>query len=116
MAHVLIAVGSCHRQAPHIFWATQWLSLLLKNCKVSRIIWTADIKGSGRMYMNRLVCGDTTLSATEMEALLKEAETRCGRSKEIITVDLDLMQYDGQRFHLKDWPRPYIQQLLNDVR
>ena len=25
------------------------------------------------------------------------------------------MQYGDQRFHLQDWPRPYIQQLLGET-
>ena len=37
------------------------------------------------------------------------------RSREHVTIDLDLMQYDSQRYHLKDWSRPYIQLLLPDI-
>ncbi len=33
-----------------------------------------------------------------------------------MTLDLDLMQYGAQRMHLHDWPRPYIQQLINDIQ
>ncbi len=38
-----------------------------------------------------------------------------GRTKQQVTIDLDLMLYDDERYHLRDWPHPYIQQLIDDV-
>ena len=112
---VIIAMGSNTRQVVHIEWASEWLSTLLSNVKLSRLLWTQDIKGTGLMYMNRLVSGYTLLSADEIEQVLKAAEARTGRSKPLVTLDLDLMQYDEQRYHLRDWPRPYIQRLIDEV-
>jgi 2-amino-4-hydroxy-6-hydroxymethyldihydropteridine diphosphokinase len=34
------------------------------------------------------------------------------REKGIVTIDLDLMEHDGVRYHLEDWQRPYIKMLL----
>ena len=67
------------------------------------------------MYMNRLVRGTTSLHYDELQQLLKSIEASTGRSPHSVTIDLDLMQYDQQRYHEKDWPRPYIQQLLPDI-
>ena len=67
------------------------------------------------MYMNRLATGHTTLTAEALIYELKRMEAETGRTRNGITIDLDLMQYGEQRFHEKDWPRPYIQQLLPDV-
>ena len=115
MHKVLIAIGSNHRQSVHVQWASQWLSKLLDNCLLSRCLWTPDIKGTGRWYMNRLAVGNTSLSPAELEQRLKEAEVMLGRTKQQVTIDLDLMLYDGVQYHLSDWPRPYIQQLLQDI-
>lgn len=115
MATVIISLGSNHRQAAHIQWASQWLQTMLTDTTCSRLLWTTDIKGSGIVYMNRLIKGTTDLSADSLNALLKAAEQRCGRQGSRVSVDLDLMQYDQQRLHLRDWPRPYIQQLINDI-
>jgi hypothetical protein len=32
-----------------------------------------------------------------------------------VTIDLDLLQYDEQRYHEKDWQRPYVSLIINDI-
>ena len=111
----LIALGSNHRQPVFIQWASQRIGVLLDNPQYSDTMWTKDIKGSGRMYMNRLVAGTTLLSVREIEQKLKEIETEAHRTTDQVTIDLDLMQYDSERYHLRDWPRPYISNLLGKL-
>lgn len=116
MTHrVLIALGSNYQQAAHLQWAVQRLSQFVTDLHLSRTLWTPDVKGSGLMYMNQLALGTTTLSAVDLEQALKASETATGRNHQQVTIDLDLMLYDDERFHLRDWPRPYIQQLIEDV-
>lgn len=114
---VIIALGSNICQNAHIQWASQRLEDLLSDCKMSSTLWTEDIKGSGKMYMNRLVYGHTEKGVEELERSLKELEAQCGRrpSSPDVPIDLDLMQYDQQRYHKKDWERPYIQNLIPDI-
>lgn len=117
MTHdVIIALGSSHLQAVHIQWASERLASCLQHLRLSRRLWTEDIRGTGIFYMNRLVAASTTLSATALEQQLKAIEAETRRTSDSVTLDLDLMQYDSQRFHEKDWPRPYIQQLLPDIQ
>ena len=112
MTHrVLIALGSNYQQAAHLQWAVQRLSQFVTDLHLR----TPDVKGSGLMYMNQLALGTTTLSAVDLEQALKASETATGRNHQQVTIDLDLMLYDDERFHLRDWPRPYIQQLIDDV-
>ena len=116
MSHqVLIALGSNSRPTVFMAWAAGRLTALLSDVRFSRIIWTKDVKGGGRLYMNRLAYGTTDLTALELQQALKAMEAETGRSRELVTLDLDLMQYDQERHHLNDWPRPYIQQLLPDL-
>ena len=112
MASVLIALGSNYHQSAHIHWASQRLSAILDDVTLSRILWTPDIHGRGIWYMNRLLWAKTTLSPTQLTALLKEIEQETQRTRQHVTIDLDLMQFDQQRYHLDDWERPYIQMLL----
>ena len=116
MHQVLIALGSNYRQNAHIQWASERLSCLLDDPHMSRKLWTQDIHGTGQWYMNRLVAGDTSLSLDEINKKLKEIETEAHRTKECVTLDLDLMLYDQERFHLRDWPRPYIKRLFPDIK
>ena len=115
MAYVLVALGSNCRPDVYMTWAAQRLCVLLEKVQYSRRIWTHDIKGSGVMYLNQLVAGSTSLTAKELETALKVIEREGRRSKEHVTIDLDLMQYDDMRYHEKDWPRPYIQLLIKDI-
>ena len=46
---------------------------------------------------------------------LKAIEKEGHRSRGHVTIDLDLMLYNDARYHEKDWPRPYIQLLINDI-
>ena len=115
MFNVIISLGSNTTPAAHVYWASQWLSHTFPDIRFSRTLWTPDIKGTGRFYMNRLAAATTTLSREAVEQLLKQAEAATRRTADSVTLDLDLMQYDAERLHLKDWPRPYIQQLLPDI-
>ncbi|MBQ3699299.1 MAG: 2-amino-4-hydroxy-6-hydroxymethyldihydropteridine diphosphokinase [Prevotella sp.] len=117
MTHdVIIALGSCYLPAVHIQWASERLAACLQPLRFSRKLWTEDIHATGLFYMNRLVAASTTLSAPALEQQLKAIEAETRRTRDCVTLDLDLMQYDGQRFHEKDWPRPYIRQLLPDIQ
>ncbi len=115
-ATVLVALGSDTLQAAHIQWASQRLSQLLNGLHLSRTLWTADIHGTGRYYMNRLAVGTTTLPADQLQQALKAVEQASLRSPGRVTIDLDLMQYGTLRYHLRDWPRNYIQRLLPEVQ
>ena len=116
MHQVLIALGSNYHQNAHIQWASERLSRMLHDIHLSRKLWTQDIHGTGQWYMNRLVAGDTSLSLDKINKILKEIESETHRNRECVTLDLDLMLYDQERFHLRDWPRPYLQRLLPDIK
>lgn len=113
---VIIALGSNYLPSVYIQWASEHLTTLLDHYQLSRRLWTADIKGSGKMYQNRLAYGTTTLSTEELQQTLKQIEASTGRTKERVTIDLDLMQYDKERYHQKDWQRSYIKLLYDDSR
>ena len=126
MSHrVIISLGSDTRQEHNIARATAALSALLRGAgsgpaapagaRFSRLLWTEDVSGSGHRYLNRLAAGYTTLTAEQLGRRLKEIEAAQGRLPGAVTIDLDLLLYDDCRHHLSDWPRPYIQQLINDI-
>lgn len=109
---VIISLGSNHLPSVHIQWASERLTVLLDDVRLSRRLWTQDVKGTGVWYQNRLLYATTRLSADALLAKLKETEIETGRTKQCVTIDLDLMQYDQQRYHERDWQRPYVQKLL----
>lgn len=109
-------MGSNDRQAAHIQWASQRLQGLLSTVRFSPILWSQDIKGRGIFYMNRLACGETALTAEELTKELKDIESKTGRTKQQVTIDLDLMLYDSTRYHLNDWNRDYFIKLMDKVK
>lgn len=117
--HVLISLASNHHQTENLQEAQRRLLQVLENCSLSAVIWTQPIGGCGRTrYLNQLLRGSTSMSVEELESRLKEEERLMGRTAEekaqgIIRIDLDLMQYDDCRYHLRDWERPYIKGLLD---
>ena len=107
-SRVLIAMGSNTLPSVHIQWASERLTTLLSDISFSRKLWTEDYHGTGVWYMNRLVCGTTVLSADELTKALKDIEVETQRTKGHVTLDLDLMLYNEQRYHERDWERSYI--------
>lgn len=128
MSQVIISLGSNTRQAVHIQWASQRLACLLHEARFSRTLWTTDIKGTGVMYMNRLVRGTTSLNHDDLQRLLKSIEAQAGRLPShtplpsrggagvgSVPLDLDILLFDNVRHHLADWSRTYVQQLIADI-
>ena len=115
MHKVLIAIGSNSLQSVHVQWASQWLSNFLDQCRLSRCLWTPDIKGTGHWYMNRLVRGTTTLSSAALQQLLKNIESETARTPQRVTLDLDILLFDQTIYHEKDWQRKYVTDIINDI-
>ena len=73
---------------------------------------------NGQWYLNQLCSGTTAFGPNLLSEVLKETEKRQGRTHNedgIVTLDLDLLQYDDQRFHHRDWERPYVKDLIKEL-
>lgn len=68
-------------------------------------------------YLNQLVMGTTELDEEALNTWLKQTELNFGRTQAkrllgIVPIDLDLLEYDGEKRHLPDWQRDYVKQLM----
>jgi len=68
----------------------------------------------------QLASGITGLDEEQLSARLKEVERSFGRNEAkrrlgIVPIDLDILEFDGERRHLKDWERPYVKELLIEL-
>lgn len=116
---IIISIASNHEQKLHLSEARQLLGQLLTPQRYTDEIWT---KPCGKplkpdLYLNQLLYASTSLSVEELQNELKALERRMGRTAEdrqegIVRIDLDLMEYDGRRYHQSDWERPYMRLLL----
>lgn len=116
---VIICLASNIDQQQHLEKAREQLSLLLSEAHYTTEHWTEPVNTLRKEpYLNQLCRGTTTFGANLLGELLKEIEKRLGRKHEedgIVTIDIDLLQYDEQRYHLRDWGRDYVKDLLSEL-
>jgi 2-amino-4-hydroxy-6-hydroxymethyldihydropteridine diphosphokinase len=95
------------------------LEQLLTEVQFTSAIWTEPINTLRKEpYLNQLCKGTTALGEGLLCEVLKELEKRLGRRRNedgIVAIDLDLLQYDDQRHHLRDWNRVYVKDLINEL-
>ena len=114
----IISLAANCNQEENLAEARRRLSQILFSTTYTEAIWTEPFKHpDSPLYLNQLVYAKTSRTAEELESELKTIERDMGRTpadrqQGIVCIDLDLMQHDDTRYHLRDWERPYIQQLL----
>ena len=115
---VIISLASNEQQEQHMQAARTQLGMLLKDLQFTTAHWTEPINAHRKEpYLNQLCTGTTTFSANLLEEVLKETEKRLGRTHNedgIVVIDLDLLQYDDDRYHLRDWERSYVKDLIKE--
>jgi 7,8-dihydro-6-hydroxymethylpterin-pyrophosphokinase len=86
--------------------------------KLSSLDQCSMVNGQCSMYLNQLCKGTTAFGFNLLNEVLKETEKRQGRTHNedgIVTLDLDILQYDDEKFHLRDWTRNYVKNLINEL-
>ena len=116
---IIISLASNKDQEAHMAAAREQHVQLLTEAHFTSAIWTEPINSIRKEpYLNQLCQGTTALGEGLLCEVLKETEKRLGRTHNedgIVTIDLDLLQYDGQRHHLRDWDRNYVKDLLKEL-
>lgn len=116
---VIISLASNENQEANLAKAREQLTQLMAEVHFTSAIWTEPVNTSRKEpYLNQLCKGTTAFGEGLLCEVLKETEKRIGRTHNedgIVAVDLDLLQYDDQRHHLRDWGREYVKNLLNEL-
>ena len=116
---VIISLASNIDQKRHLEAAREQLSLLLKDLHFTSEQLTDPIHSlREEPYLNQLCQGYTAFGPNLLSEVLKEIEKRLERTHNedgIVTIDIDLLQYDDQRYHLRDWDRSYVENLINEL-
>ena len=117
--YIIISLASNDGQEAHLAAAREQLTQLLTEARFTSAIWTEPINSIRKEpYLNQLCTGTTALGEGLLGEVLKETERRLGRIHNedgIVAIDLDLLQYDDQKYHLRDWSRNYVKDLLNEL-
>lgn len=115
---ILISLASNYDQQQNLQEARRRLLQAFVECRFSESIWTEPVNARRPdLYMNQLLWCATSMTVNELQLWLKEQEQQMGRTDEdrtqgIVRIDLDLLQYDERRYHLRDWERDYVKKLL----
>ena len=116
---VIISLASNENQEANLAKARELLTQLMTEVHFTSAIWTEPVNSSRKEpYLNQLCKGTTAFGEGLLCEVLKETEKRIGRIKNedgIVVIDLDLLQFDGQKHHLRDWSRDYVKNLLNEL-
>ena len=116
---IIICLASNENQEHNLKAAREQLSLLLSDLHFTSERWTQPIHSlCPAPYLNQLCRAKTDFSLNLTNEVLKEIEKRQGRTHNedgIVTIDLDLLQYDDERLHIRDWERDYVKNLINEL-
>ena len=120
MTHkVIISLASNRFQKANLSKARRCLEEILLDLQFTDECWTKPVGNAVRSdeYLNQLATGTTELDEDSLNAWLKQTELNFGRTQAkrhlgIIPIDLDLLEYDGEKRHLLDWQRPYVTELV----
>ena len=117
---VIISLASNEHQEENMAKAREQLTQFLTSVHFTSAIFTEPV-GSLRSepYLNQLCQGTTALGEGLLCEVLKETEKRLGRTRNedgIVSIDLDLLQYDNRRHHLRDWGRSYVKALIGELK
>ena len=122
MHHVIISMASNRFQKKNLSKARRCLEEILSDIHFTAEYWTEPVNTNRKdTYLNQLAEGDTPLDEAELTERLKSTELQFGRTQAkrslgIVTIDLDILLYDQEKRHIRDWDRPYVQLLIDELR
>ena len=116
---IIISLASNSNQEANLQAARSQLTQLLTEVHFTSAIWTEPVNCIRKEpYLNQLCRATTAFSMNLLNEVLKETEKRLGRTHNedgIVAIDLDLLQYDEEQYHLRDWSRSYVKDLTNKL-
>ena len=116
---IIISIASNENQEANLAKARELLKTIIPELTFTHELWTEPVNTTRKsMYLNQLCKGATELGPNLLSEVLKETERRLGRRHNedgIVVIDLDLLQYDKERFHIKDWERNYVKDLMKEL-
>ena len=118
---VILSIASNRFQSKNLSRARLCLGEVLQDLHFTSEQWTQPFNTCRRdTYLNQLATGITEKDEDELNEWLKQTERRFGRNDAkrrlgIVPIDLDILEFDGERRHLRDWERPYVQSLISEL-
>lgn len=122
MHDILIALGT-NVIADRIRFVETCLEQIFEEVRFTQTIPTEPIgeRFNGKQFYNAVMAGKTFMARNEVVEQLKRIEQLAGntmdkRNMGVVEADIDLLMYDDEKLHEKDWQRPYIKELVEELR
>jgi 2-amino-4-hydroxy-6-hydroxymethyldihydropteridine diphosphokinase len=119
---VIISLASNRFQKTNLSKARSCLEEILSDLKYTDELWTQPVGNAKRKdaYLNQLVSGTTEMEEEALCQWMKQTEFSFGRTQAkrllgIVPIDIDLMEFDGEKRHQLDWQRPYVKELIDGL-
>jgi len=118
---IIVSMASNCDQEKNLSEARKRLAEVLLHIDYTDSLWTEPISSKRKdLYLNQLAKGESPFDYPTLSRLLKNIEHTMGRTQEdrrqgIVRIDLDILQYDGERYHDRDWDRPYVTLLIDQL-
>ncbi|MCR4853240.1 MAG: 2-amino-4-hydroxy-6-hydroxymethyldihydropteridine diphosphokinase [Prevotella sp.] len=115
---LLLAIGSNTNASDNIIKAKTYLQNLLgEDILYSSVLQTSPIDIEGPHFLNLVAESKSALPYSVLNGELKQIESKCGntvqkRRQGIVEMDIDVLWYNEQKYHEKDWKRSYIKRLV----
>lgn len=117
-AVMAISLGSNHADRyANVVEALAWLRNTFHDVRCSSIYLTPPVSGIGEDYCNAVaICeADEQEEAEEVNERLKMYEASHGRTPHAVTIDLDLVIYNGEILRPKDFQREYFRRGFSEL-
>ncbi len=120
--NVIVSIGTSINTQDNILAAKEMLSAMFRKVSFSSTMKTRPVNGDDNYYyINCLAMFDTTMTYPQLKRWLKGRELECGRDKEdshegYVTLDMDILEYDGKRYKADDWHLEYNVRMLEELR
>lgn len=122
MHNILIALGT-NVIADRIRFVETCLEQSFEEVRFTQTIPTEPIgeRFKGKQFYNAVMAGKTFMARNEVVEQLKRIEQLAGNTQDkrnigVVEADIDLLMYDDEKLHEKDWQRPYIKELVEKLR
>lgn len=120
MHKIILALGSNHEAKVNIELALNLLSKSIKIIQSTPSYNNESTEFPISIFTNKILVCETELTYEILNKELKHIETECGRNNYakntgIIPLDIDILLYDNNRYHINDWDKPYIKYLLTFI-
>lgn len=98
--------------------AQQSIATMLADVVYSPSVWTDPVgMKTNNLFLNCLGVATTRYAYNQLRHAFKRIERRLGdshglRTTGCVRMDIDILEYDYQRYHEADWDRPYVKELL----